>query len=84
MAKQQRTEVAPPLKNDKELLDFASVVQSNLADLFDVAHEHSLRTTVPTSSEGSVGDLVLVNTNSQWYIYAKVNTTTWLRTAALV
>lgn len=84
MAKQQRTAVAPPIEGDKDLHDFASVVQSNLEDLFQVAHDHAVRTTVPASNEGAVGDMVIVYTAPNWYIYAKVDTTTWKHTAALI
>lgn len=42
MAKfQQRRSLAPPSKADKELLDFASVIQDNLADLWELAHDHA-------------------------------------------
>ena len=51
MAKQQRTEIAPPLPTDKQLLDFAAVVQSNFQDLYEDAHSHTPRTTVPGATE---------------------------------
>lgn len=85
MARQQSRPIAPPIRVDQQtLLDFSSVVQDNLLDLYNVAHEHSTRTTVPLASEGVVGDMVLVFTSPSWYIYAKVDPSTWLRTAALV
>lgn len=84
MAKQQRTEIAPPLDSDKGLLDFAAVVQSNMVDLFQSAHEHTVRTTVPGSSEGNIGDILPVYTAPNWYLYVKVDAATWKRTAALV
>ena len=84
MAKQQRVEVAPPLSTDKDLLDFASVLQSNFSDLFQIAHEHQPRTTVPSESEGNPGDIVPVYQSPSWYLYVKVDNSTWKRTAALV
>ena len=84
MAKQQRTEVAPPLQTDKQLLDFASVVQSNFSDLYEDAHSHTPRTTVPSAEEGSIGDQIPVFVSPDWYLYIKVDAVTWKRTAALV
>ena len=84
MAKQQRTEIAPPLPTDKQLLDFAAVVQSNFQDLYEDAHSHTPRTTVPGATEGSVGDQIPVFISPDWYLYIKVDNSTWKRTAALV
>lgn len=85
MAKQQSRPIAPPIEDDqKTLTDFASVVQDNLLDLFSVAHDHPVRTTAPVPSEGDTGDIVLVSLSGSWYIYAKVDASTWKRTAALV
>ena len=79
MPKQQRIEVAPPLAEDKEFQDFASVVQNNFVDLFQVAHDHPLHTSAPTTSEGNIGDIQLVNLSGTYYIYAKVAIATWKR-----
>lgn len=85
MAKQQTRPIAPPVQADVESLqDFSSVIQDNLFDLFNAAHDHNTRTTAPASTEGVVGDIVLVFLSPDWYIYAKVDTTTWKRTAALI
>ena len=79
MPKQQRVEVAPPLVEDKEFQDFASVVQNNFVDLFQVAHDHPLHTAAPTASEGTIGDIQLVDLSGTYYIYAKVATAIWKR-----
>lgn len=84
MAKQQRQEVAPPMEQDAQFQDFASVIQSNLVDLFQVAHDHPIRTSVPTNSDGNIGDIIVVQTGGNYYLYCKVSADTWKRTAALV
>lgn len=84
MAKQQRTEVAPPLDIDKGLLDFSAIVQSNFVDLFQSAHDHQIRTSIPGNSEGNIGDIIPVFQDPSWYLYIKISSDTWKRTAALV
>lgn len=84
MARQQRRPLAPPIESDKLFRDFTSVIQSNLDDLFNDAHTHSVRTSVPLGTEGVVGDIEIVNLLGTYYIYAKVNSTTWKHTVALV
>jgi hypothetical protein len=83
MARQQRRPLAPPLETDKLFRDYTAVIQDNLDELFNVAHVHTVRTTVPLASEGSVGDIVIVNLTGTYYIYAKVDSAVWKKTAAL-
>lgn len=81
---QQKRTVAPPIDTDREsLADFASVIQSNLEDIFVLAHAHAVRTTAPEANEGNVGDIVLVNLAGLDYLYCKVSADTWKRTASL-
>jgi hypothetical protein len=48
------------------------VTQTNLEDLFELAHDHVTRTTVPTEREGVVGDIVLYdNTLGVTKLYVK-------------
>ena len=64
--------MAPPRPEDKETLDdFASILQDNLGELFQAGHNHAVRTTVPASNEGSVGDIFLVEVSSVFSIYVK-------------
>jgi hypothetical protein len=76
---QQRTVLAPPLAGDKELTDFASVLQSNFDDLFQSSHNHALRNTAPSNNEGNVGDMVPVNIVGTYYLYIKTSSTAWKR-----
>jgi hypothetical protein len=83
MAKQQRRPLAPPLETDKLFRDYTSVIQSNFDDIFNDAHTHPLRTSIPLATEGIIGDIVLVNLLGTYYIYAKVDNAVWKKTAAL-
>ncbi len=72
MAERQEQPMSPPRPEDKEtLIDFSSVVQDNLTQLFQSAHNHSIRTTVPASNEGSAGDIFLVEVSGVFSLYAK-------------
>lgn len=71
----QREKMAPPRPEDKETLDdYSSIIQDNLGDLFQAAHNHTLRTTVPASNEGNVGDIFLVETSTTFKLYVKFTT----------
>lgn len=85
MAKQQKRYVSAPITGDRESLsDFSSVVQDNLADIYDLAHTHDIRTTAPEANEGMTGDIVLVELSGAHYLYCKISGDTWKRTAALI
>lgn len=72
MAIKQQHPVAPPRPEDKEVLnDFASILQDNFIQLFEIAHRHHVRTTAPSSNEGNVGDIYLVESSSTFSIYVK-------------
>ena len=72
MAIRQPQPVSPPLPEDKDnLLDFAAILQDNFRELFQVAHQHIIKTTIPASNEGNVGDIALVESNSTFAIYVK-------------
>jgi hypothetical protein len=81
MAKLQRRPLAPPLESDKLFRDYTSVLQSNLEDLFNDSHVHSVRTTEPLVTEGNIGDIFLVEISGQTFLYTKFpNPTRWERT----
>lgn len=83
MSRPQHFPISMPLAADRETLkDFSSVLQRNLADLFDAAHAHSTRTSLPARGEGSVGDMVLATVSGSTYICIKTSAG-WFRTSAL-
>jgi len=49
----------------------SEVIQRNLEDLYEYAHDHSYRETEPTEAEGVVGDILLVKISSLFYVYVK-------------
>ena len=68
----QQIPISPPLQDDRDTLsDFSSDVQRNLESLFEIAHAHSYRTSVPSSNEGNTGDIYLVEESSTFKLYAK-------------
>ena len=81
MATSQQFPVAPPSQSDSKLQDFAEVIQRNVSRLFDLSHEHPVRTVVPTTSELSVGVPVTVLINGTYYLYVKVSATQLARVA---
>jgi hypothetical protein len=66
-----------PIGNDFK----AEVVQRNLEDLYEFAHSHTVRTTAPSSSEGSIGDVIPVELSGVGYLYVKFPTIGWKRVA---
>jgi len=73
--KVQRITVAPPSSIDVgSLRDYTSALQQNFEELFEDAHDHQILTVSPTESDGSVGDIALVDDGSTTKIYAKFTT----------
>lgn len=82
MIKQQKP-VVPPLESDKKLVDHSSIVQDNMAKLFQAAHTHvgsnGVLTAAPASNQGSIGDIVVAVVSGSAYIYFKTSATQWYR-----
>lgn len=82
MARKQKTPLVPPILDDKKSLsDYSSIIQRNFEDLFNDDHTHNLKTTVPSSTDGSPQDIIIVNLSGTYYLYVKVSTTLWKRIA---
>lgn len=60
----------------------ANVLQLNLEELFESAHDHIVRATFPATNEGSPRDIVIVDTGSAVYICIKT-ARGWFKTTAL-
>lgn len=58
-----------PIGNDFS----ATVVQHNLEDLFEFAHDHVVRSTFPSANEGASRDVVIVDTGSVVHICVKTS-----------
>jgi hypothetical protein len=64
--------ISPPLEHDRDTLaDYSAIIQDNAKDLFQLAHKHRYLTSAPTSNEGTVGDVFLVEESSTFKLYAK-------------
>ena len=63
----------PPLRgtDPQSIKDTFAAFQQNFNDLFENAHEHSVRTTAPTVDEGEVGIPIFVNLDGTPYMYVK-------------
>lgn len=83
MSLSQQTPVVPPTPQDKELVDFSSIIRRNLSTLFQAAHFHvggsGVLTTPPTQNQGAVGDILIGVVAGSAYIYFKTDSTTWYR-----
>jgi hypothetical protein len=77
----QKRAVSPPLETDKTLQDFAEVIQGNFRDVFQDVHVHPSKTAAPSATDGQVGDIFMVKVSSTWYLYAKVDNSTWKKVA---
>lgn len=60
----------------------ANILQLNLEELYESAHDHVVRTTFPAVNEGSPRDIVIVDTGSAVHICVKTSRG-WFKTIAL-
>lgn len=60
----------------------ASAVKYLFEELFELAHNHPVRSTFPTAQEGTPGDIVIVDTGTVVHICTKT-TRGWFQTAAM-
>lgn len=59
-----------------------AILQLNLEELFQDAHDHPVRSTFPSAGEGAPRDIVIVDTGSAVHICIKTSRG-WFQTAAL-
>lgn len=67
-----------PMGNDLNV----SIVQQNFKDLFQFAHQHQVKSSLPTSTQGTSRDILIVDDGTNVYLCVKT-TRGWFRTAAL-
>jgi hypothetical protein len=60
----------------------ANIIQENLFELFQFAHEHQVKSSFPLATEGLPRDVVIVDDGTSVYICVKT-TRGWFKTAAL-
>lgn len=76
----QEAKVVPVAFDQKGLDTVVTMTQLNLERIYDKLHEHPVGTDVPASSDGTVGDVRLVDVSGTPYIYAKLSAG-WARVA---
>lgn len=81
MATTQQFQVQPPTGDDGKLEDFSEIIQRNVSRLFDLSHEHPVRTSTPTVNDLTIGVPVTVLISGTYYLYVKVSTTQLARVA---
>lgn len=60
----------------------ASAAKFLFEELFNSAHDHPIRSSLPTAQDGQIGDIVGVDTGTIVYVAIKTSRG-WFRTAAL-
>lgn len=60
----------------------ASAVKYLFEELYGQAHNHPVRSSLPTGQEGSIGDLIIVDDGTSVYICTKTSRG-WFKTSAL-
>lgn len=70
MAKVQHSPLAPPSQVDGEqgLPDYTAKIQESFTDLYESAHDHEVRSSTPTSSDGAIGDILLIDDGTNKYL----------------
>ncbi len=70
--------MSPQAAGEPGAADFATALQRNLEAIFEAAHDHRVRSTAPATSDGAVGDIVLVDDGTTGSLYVKFPTLGWL------
>ena len=58
-------------ENQSDLPSLLTTIQFNLEELFEGAHDHGIRSTVPSDRDGMVGDIVLYESGAVTKLYVK-------------
>jgi len=74
MAKSQINKVNPPIQSDRpSLTDYSQNIQGNMVILFQSAHDHLVLTDNPSSKEGSIQTISIVDNGTSVYLVAKTS-----------
>lgn len=77
MASNQYLQLSIP-KSASDMSDFISVLKNILQQLFTKSHAHILiKTTAPSASDGSAGDMYIITISGTDYIYCKTSAGVW-------
>ena len=81
MAESQKAPVVPPQAGDTGLIAYTTNIRRNIEDLYQDAHTHTVMTTAPKSTDGSIGDIKIVNDSTGVYLVFKNNDGKWYKSA---
>lgn len=73
MALKQTKKVVPPIPSDRNLQNFAQVIQDSLAFLYQAGHIHQLVTSDPQDNAGNIGDIYIVDNGTNSYLAWKTS-----------
>lgn len=74
MAKSQVNKVNPPIPSDRPMLtDYSQNIQGNMVILFQAAHDHLVLSTNPSSKDGSIQTVSIVDNGKSVYLVAKTS-----------
>lgn len=59
-----------------------TIIQRNLAELFELAHQHRVKSSLPATNDGNSRDIVIVDDGTNVYLAVKTSRG-WFRTSAL-
>lgn len=81
MANKQYLNLSVP-KSADDMSNFVSVLKGIFQQLFLNSHSHILtRTTAPSSSDGSQGDIYIITVSGTDYLYCKNSSGVWKKVA---
>ena len=67
----QVSQVTPPDPKDEGLQDYSSVIQQNLASLYETSHTHDVLSAAPSDTDSIAGTISLVDDGTNQYLYVK-------------
>lgn len=74
MAKSQQNPVNPPTPSDRPTLtDYSRNIQSSMNVLFQAAHDHLVLKTKPSSGDGAVQTISIVDDGTNVYLAVKTS-----------
>ena len=74
MAKSQINKVNPPLASDRPTLtDYSQNVQGNMVVLFQAAHDHLVLPAAPSTNDGAIQTISIVDTGKAVYLAVKTS-----------
>lgn len=71
------------MPSDTNLLAYTTNIRRDVEDLYLNAHTHNVLTANPAATDGSIGDIKIVNDGTNIYLVVKNNDSKWYKSANL-